>query len=93
MKAANIRDINYEPVKVVRQIDLDNPIIKTIDQVWTKRQEEAKKNSKFSFQFSMEGRSRQSEKIKNIIQRFRKLIKNTQVESYLNKVGLMMGLN
>lgn len=41
--------------------------------------DETKRNNRFTLLTSVEGKTRQSEKIKNIIQRFRKLIKNTQV--------------
>ena len=42
---------------------------------------------------SLEGRNRQMEKIKSIIQRFRKSSKYPQLSNFLNKIGLMQGIN
>ena len=41
----------------------------------------------------MEGKSRQMEKIKNIIQKFRKHPKYTTLANYLGKIGLLQAVN
>lgn len=42
---------------------------------------------------TMEGKTRQMEKIKNIIQKFRKHQKYNTLANYLGKIGLLQALN
>jgi hypothetical protein len=67
--------------------------VKTFDSLWNQQNKEEENRRGRSLLPSLEGKSRQGEKIKNIIQRFRKLLKNSVVETFLNKIGFMDGLN
>lgn len=88
-----LESIDYEPVKKERHVEIDNPLVKTFDSLWNQQNKEEENRRGRSLLPSLEGKSRQGEKIKNIIQRFRKLLKNSVVETFLNKIGFMDGLN
>lgn len=84
--------IEYNPQPKERKEEAD-PVATAIESVWAnmKSGDNGKKCSMVAQ--SYEGRSRQAERIKNIIQRFRKYHKYQILSAQLTKIGLLQALN